>query len=218
VLVLRGADAPRPSRRRSTPRPDELGPCPQPLEVPRVAERAADVAYELGLERAIPALVACLERLPEHDPVAHAALRALERLRQPATDPLLAAFGRCATREARARLGGALVRAGLRDGRVRAALAAMLADDAIEAAGLLAAHGDADALPDLAAALDRLSLPPPGPGELRRCEETVAVAQAILALRGNLTAEQRTKFERAYSRSAELWAGGGPEVDEFVAV
>ncbi len=182
-----------------------------------VAQRAADVACELRLETAAPALVACLERLPEEDPVAHAALRAVEGLREPATGPLLAAFARCTTRRERARMGSALVRSGARDARARAALASMLADDPIEAAGLLAAHGDAEALPELLAALDRLAPLPAGPGELLRCEEIVAVARAVVALRGELTPERRTRFERAYERSDDLWAGGGPEVDEFVA-
>ncbi len=109
----------------------------------------------MRLERAVPALVLCLERLTEYDPVAHAALRALQRLREHATDPLLAAFARCSSREARSRR----------------------------------AH---------------------------RCEEVVAVAQAILALGGNLLPEQRARFERAYRRGDELWASGGPEIDEVV--
>jgi hypothetical protein len=181
-----------------------------------VAQRAAHVTYELRLERAGPALAACVQRLPEYDPVAHSALRALEGLRERATGSLLAAFARCTTRPERARMGSALVRAGAHDARARAALESMLADDPIEAAGLLAAYGDRDALSDLFAALDRLAPLPPGPGELLRCEEIVAVGQAILALRGKLTPEGREKFELAYDRSTELWAGGGPEVDEFV--
>ncbi len=181
-----------------------------------VASRAADLAYALRLERAVPSLVGCVERLSQVDPVAHAALRALERLREHATEPLLAAFGRCVTREARVRIGTALVRAGTRDGRVRAALVTMLADDPIDAAGLLGAHGDRDAVRGLLAALDRLVLATPGPGELVRCEEIVAVGQAILALGGTLLPEQRARFERAYRRSDELWALGGPELDEFI--
>lgn len=188
-----------------------------PGDDPGVAERAADVAHELRLESVGPALAARVQRLREHDPVAHAALRALEGLRGRATGALLAAFARCTTRPERARMGSALVRAGARDARARAALESMLADDPIEAAGLLAAYGDRDALGGLLAALARLSPLPPGPGELLRCEEIVAVGQAILALRGELTGEGREKYERAYQRSDALWAGGGPEVDELVA-
>jgi hypothetical protein len=181
-----------------------------------VAERAAHLAYELKLERAGPALVATLERLSEYDPVANAALRALERLREHVMGPLLAAFARCTTRPERARMGTALARAGARDARARAALESMLADDPIQAAGLLAAYGDRDALSRLFAALDNLAPLPPGPGELLRCEEIVAVGQAILALRGKLTPERREKFELAYRRSDELWGVGGPETDELV--
>jgi len=178
-----------------------------------VAERAADLAGALRLAGAVPSLVACLERLSEYDSVAHAALGALERMRVEATAPLLALFGRARDRGDRARFGTALVRCAVRDGRVRKALSPMLADDPHTAADLLHHHGDADALPELLAALDRLELPAPGHGELRRLEEIVAVGQAIRGLKGTLTKEQRDKFRRAYERSDEIWAEGGPETE-----
>jgi len=175
----------------------------------RQAERAADVAAQLRLEPAAPALVGCLERLSEYDPVAHAAVRALEALGARAAEPLLAAFARCERLEDRVRLGDPLSRVPVGDGRVCAALERLLPDAPEQAAGLLASHGDRRALPALAAALDRLELPPAGPEELARLEELVAVGQAIMALDGTLTPARRERFERAYARSDELIAEGG---------
>ena len=54
----------------------------------------------------------------------------------------------------------------------------MLADDPVRGAGYLTEHGDRGALPHLSATLDRLELAP-GEDELQRCEEIIAVAQAI---------------------------------------
>lgn len=174
----------------------------------RVAERAADAAGRLRLAPAAPALVACLERFDEYDPVAHAALRALEAIGAPATDPLLAAFARCRTAGDRIRLGAALAQTPVGDGRVCAALEGILRDDPERGAGLLSSHGDRRAVPALAAALDGLELPPEGPGELPRLELIVAVAHAIMALKGKMTPAQRGKFERAYARSDDLILGG----------
>jgi hypothetical protein len=174
----------------------------------RIAERAADTAGKLRLSPAVPALVSCLERLSEYDPVAHAAVRALEAIGAPAVDPLLAAFARCATVGDRVVRGSALARMPVRDGRVCAALEALLAEDPERGAPLLASHGDRRALPALAAALDRLELPPEGPGELTRLEVIVAVAHAIMSLKGKMTPPQREKFERAYARSDDLILGG----------
>ena len=128
----------------------------------RTAERAADVAHTLRLTRAIPSLVRCIERLSEFDGVVHASVRALEQMRVEATGPLLEAFGRCTTADSRTFHGSTLVRAAIRDGRVRVALTGMLADNPIHAAHYLGEHGDQEAVPDLIAALDRLELLPAG--------------------------------------------------------
>lgn len=179
------------------------------------AARAADLALQLRLARAVPALVSCLERLTEYQLVAHAAARTLERMGAPAAGALLQAFERAGSPEARYRLGSVLARVGGSDARIRAVLTPMLADDPVAGARLLTALGRADALPDLSTALDRLSLPDAGAeDELDRHEEIVAVAQAVFALRGKLTPEQRTKFERAYARSDEIWARGGPDPED----
>jgi hypothetical protein len=177
-------------------------------------ERAADAAARLRLAATTPTLVACLERLSEYDPVAHAALRALESIGAPAVEPLLAAFARCESVEDRVRLGTALAQLPSGDARVCAALESILADAPEPGAGLLAAHGDRRAGRALAETLDRLELPPTGPGELRRLEQIVAVGQAILALAGRMTPAQREKFERAYARSDDLILAGYFEDEE----
>lgn len=177
----------------------------------RVPERAADLAGRLRLAAAAPALVDTLERLSAYDPVAHAVLRALEAVGAPAADPLLAAFGRCDAVGDRLHVAAALAQVPAGDARVGAALEGLLADAPGPGAALLAAHGDRAALAALGATLDRLELPPEGPGELMRLEEIVAVAHAIMALKGTLTAVQRDRFERAYARSDDLVAAGDPE-------
>jgi hypothetical protein len=170
------------------------------------AERAADVACQLGLRGAVPALVRAVERLSDHDAVAHAAIRALGVMRTEATGPLLEAFHR-ASPPGRVLLSVVLVRAGVRDGRVRGVLEGMLEADPRHAAALLSEHGDRGAVPALSAALDRLELLPEGPGELERCEAIEALGGAIRTLRGTLTPAQRDKVKRACARSDDLWLG-----------
>lgn len=175
------------------------------VESSRTAQRAADVARALRLTGTIPALVRCLERLSPYDAVAHAALRALEAMRVEATEPLLESFARCACAEDRILGAEALVRAGVRDGRIRVALTGLLGESPEDAAGLLRDHGDRDAIPALVSALDGLELLPHGtPGELRRCEAIVAIVQAIRALRGKVSRPQRAKFDTAWRRSSVL--------------
>ena len=175
---------------------------------PATHERAVDLAYRLHLVGAVPALVGCLERLSEYDSVAHAALRALESMREEATPALLDAFGRCAAPEDRARIATALARVGARGERVRDAYLSMLEEDPRSAAGFLAEHGDRDALPRLLAVLDRLEPGAADAGELERLETIVAVGQAIRSLRGSFTRAQREKLDRAWSRSEDLLLGG----------
>jgi hypothetical protein len=184
----------------------------------RSAERAADLAGRLRLVGAIPALIRCLDRLSDFDPVANAALGALTQLRGEATGPLLESYRRCPTVEDRCLRATVLARACVRDGRVRVALTELLAENPRAAAGALGEHGDRDAVPALGAALDRLEpLAPDAPGELERLEEIVAVAQAIRLLRGKRSKAQEAKFRNAYARSDEIWARGGPEEDESVS-
>lgn len=166
--------------------------------------RAAHVAHELRLAGAIPALVACLERLPHGDRIAKLACSTLELIGRPAIQPLIDALARAPTADVRFAVGLALTLMPADDGRVRAAFESVLAVDPETAAQLLGAHGDRSALPALEATLDRLALPPPGAGELGRLEALVSVGEAIAALRGKLTPARRAKLDRATSRMEEL--------------
>lgn len=171
---------------------------------PATHERAVDLASCLCLDGAAPALVGCLERLSEFDSVAHAALRALESMRQVATPLLVAAFRRCTTAEDRTRLASALARVGARGAGVREAYVSLLADDPRNAAGMLAELHDRTALPHLLATLDRLVPDAAAADELDRLETIVAVGQAIRTLRGSFTLAQRRKLDEAWSRSEDL--------------
>lgn len=174
-----------------------------------LAQRAAHLAHELRLAGAIPALVACLERLPHGDPVANVACAALELLGRPAVAPLVDAFARASASDARFALGVALTAMPDDDGRVRLALEALLAEDPESAAQLLAALGDRRAVPALRSALVRLPLPDAGPGELEALERVVSVGEAILTLGGRMAKGERARFERACARADALVLEGG---------
>jgi hypothetical protein len=181
---------------------------------PKIAERAADVARELRLTSAVAALVRCVDRLPADDVVNHVSLRALERMKVEATGPLLEMFRRCTTAEERRLNAPALVAATVRDGRTRVVLCSMLEESPTEAACCLREHGDRDAVPALAAALDRLELPPlDAPDELERCEALVALVQALRPLGARLSRAQQAKFKAAWERSGVLLGVCGPEID-----
>jgi hypothetical protein len=175
-----------------------------------LAARAAHVAHELALRGAVPALVSCVVRLPDLDPVASVAGAALELVGRPATDALLDALAGASSREVRGAVGRALVLMPADDGRVGAALESMLAYDPELAGELLGERGDDGALPALRDALDRLELPARGEGqgeaEVERLDAIVAVGGAIRALEGRLTPAQRRKLDRALARHGELAA------------
>lgn len=178
----------------------------------RLAERAADVARVLRLTVAVPALARCIERLSSYDSAAHAALGALERMRPEATASLLEVFRRCPDAESREIVACALVEAGVRDGRVRKALCAMLEENPLAAAECLRGHGDRDAIPALVATVERLPLLPHGaPGERDRCDAIVALVQAIHGLGGRISKEQATRFDAAWERGGVLLLEDGPE-------
>jgi NADPH-dependent ferric siderophore reductase len=174
-----------------------------------LAQRAAHVAHELRLAAAIPALVACLERLPHGDPVADVACAALELLGPAAVSSLVDAFAHARTPDARFALGVALTAMPADDGRVRPTLEALLAEDPEAAAQLLAALGDRRAVPALRNALARLPVPDPGPGELDGLDRLVALGEAILTLGGRMAKGERAKFERACARADALVLEGG---------
>ena len=89
----------------------------------------------------------------------------------------------------------------------------MLETEPVDAAALLAQHGDRDALPALRATLDRLDFPHSDPHELTAIESIINVGQAILELRGKLRPSQREKVERANARYDALVESGLLPVD-----
>lgn len=173
-----------------------------------LAERAAHVAHALGLAGAVPALVSCLERLPPGDRVASVSSAALELIGRAAVGPLVEAFSRAAVPTVRLALGAALVALPADDGRVRAALEALLASDPQTAAELLGSLGDRRAVPALRTALAAFALPPPGAGELEALEPIVTVGEAIRSLGGRMTAAERATFEGACARADVLFLQG----------
>ena len=178
-----------------------------------LAERAAHVAHELGLVQAVPALVACVERLPQGDRVASVACAALEILDGASIGPLVEAFERARSRDVRFALGLALTLLPRDDGRIRAAFEAMLDGDPELAAHLLGVLGNRRAVPALRAALARLELPRPGPDEPGALDHVVSLGEAILSLGGRMTGVERRKFDDACARAEALAAERGPDPD-----
>jgi hypothetical protein len=169
------------------------------------AIRAAHLAGELGLTSAIPALVRCLERLPEPHPLRDAAVAAIARLGTPAVDAVLAWFDRGSTPEARARAAVALSAMGVEDDRIRAAFVRMLEDDPVRGAQCLAGRGEWRAVADLGRALDRFLRDPIGDCDVCSSEHLVAIASAIAVLGGTLSVEQRAKMDAVLKRAEAMW-------------
>jgi hypothetical protein len=163
----------------------------------RLAQRAAHVAHALKLAAVVPALVGCIERLPQGDPVASVACATLELIGQPAVGPLALAFERAKAPEVRFALGLALTLMPEGDDRVRTALEGLLDRDPDMAAELLGVRGDRRAVPALRAALARLAPPPLGRGAPATLASLVALGEAILSLGGRMTTAERAIFDRA---------------------
>ncbi len=168
------------------------------------ALRAVRLAGDQQLAGAIPALVRCLVTLDEIHPAAHAALDALERMGRASVDELLRAFEASDTRAVRTRIAEALKRTGVRDERIRHALARLLDDDPVGGAGYLTEYGDPDALPALDSALERCGAAVRDVGDLLSAEAFLAVASAICALRGPLPPERRALLRRAVQIQDDL--------------
>jgi hypothetical protein len=178
-----------------------------------LAERAAHVAHELGLAGAVPALVACVERLPQGDRAASVACAALELLGGAAIGPLVEAFARARNRDVRFALGLALTSLPQESGEIRAAFEGLLDRDPELTAHLLGILGDRRAVPALRAALGRLELPRPGPDELLVLDPIVSLGEAVLSLGGRMTKAERRKFEDACARADALGIDGPPDPD-----
>jgi hypothetical protein len=178
------------------------------------AARAVGLVHTLSLERAIPALVACIERLPEEDPVGQVSAASLNLLGPERIAPLLEAFARTADPVVRWRLGISLCFAPKGTGGVRDALEELLEAEPADAGVLLAQHGDREALPALQATLDRLDFPSSADlDELPAIESVLEVGRAILELGGKLGSGQREKVERANARYGALIESGLLPVD-----
>lgn len=169
------------------------------------AIRAAHLARELQLVRAVPALVRCLERLPEFHPLHEAARTALARLGAPAAEALLAAFDRCRKADVRLRIADALSRIALDDDRIRGALLRLVEDDPMTGARHLAERGDWRAVPELTRALDRLLLSPIGDCDVCSGEHLGAIAAAITALGGRPSHEQQARIDEVVERGDAHW-------------
>ncbi len=165
---------------------------------------AAHLAHELRLTCAVPALVHCLEVLPDVHPLAHAALVALARLGMDAVDALLAALHAAPDPEARAGIAEALLRTNVVDDRIRAAFVRVLDDDPAKGAGYLAEYGDARAIPDLARALES-DLAAAADCPICASEHGIAIASAIRRLGGTLSEAQRAKVDLLLERQERLW-------------
>lgn len=172
------------------------------------ASRAAHVVHELQLEGAIPALIACLERVRRSDRLGTVLAASLDFLGPAAVPHLLQAFPRITDEDVRLRLGISLARARVGTPGVRAALESMLLSEPCDAAVLLVEHGDRAALSALRAALDAVALPPPGPDELAAVQRVTNLGRAIRHLRAKLDPRQWEKLERAEARYDELVLSG----------
>ncbi len=169
------------------------------------AVRAAHLAGELRLARAIPALVQCVELLPDGHPVRRAALAAVARLGAAPVDALLAAFHGCESTEGRTRLAEALARAPGGDDRIRAALVRLLETDPENAARHLAERGEWRAAPDLSSALDRLAVAPVGDCLLCSTMHLGLVASALRDL-GGIVSDAQLRAIDAFDEGCDpLW-------------
>jgi hypothetical protein len=123
----------------------------------------------------------------------------------PDVDALLAAFHAAPDRWARALAAMALVRTGLRDDRILAALVRLLDENPVGAAACLARHGDARAVPDLVRAFDSDALVAKADCAICAAEILDQLAHSIELLGGSLTEAQRARQERFGEAADRLW-------------
>ena len=169
------------------------------------ALRAAQLACELRLDGAAPALVRCVELPFEAHPLRRAALMVLSRLGTSAIDPLLAAFDRCGAIATRARIAEALSRTAAEDDRIRAALVRMLEDDPATGARYLAERGEWRSVPDLIRTFDRLVGDPIADCGVCAVEHLSAISASLRVLGGSLSDGQRARWDVLLERNEPLW-------------
>ena len=171
----------------------------------RTAVRAAHLARELGLTRAVPSLVRCIESLGEGQALHHAAIVVLTRLGAPCLDALLSAFDASSDTGVRCRLADALARCPTEDARIRAALVRLLGDAPANAAWCLAERSEWRAVPDLIRAFDRLAERPIADCEGCALEHLSAIACAVRMLGGNLSHDRQAKIDALAERAEATW-------------
>jgi hypothetical protein len=182
-------------------------PARRKVDVPAI--RAAQLARELRLAAAAPALVRCLERLPPAHPLCHVAQTVLPHLGAAAVDALLPALERCHSSEARARLAEILALTPVDDGRIRAALVRMLEHDPSRAARYLADRCEWRALPDLVRTVERVQAEPLD-CDICTGEALGALALAVGVLGGALSPGQAGKIEEVLERAKASWTPAEP--------
>ncbi len=127
------------------------------------------------------------------------------RTTPPSLDALLASFHAAPDGTARTLVAMALVRTGLRDDRILAALIRLLDENPVGAAACLARHGDARAIPDLVRAFDSDELVAKADCAICAAEILTQIAHAIELLGGTLTGAQRARLERIGEEADRLW-------------
>lgn len=171
----------------------------------RTALRAAHLAGELRLERAVPALVRCIASLGEGRALVHAAIVALARLGAPAVDALLSALDASEDPGVRSRLADALARSPADDARIRAALVRLLGDAPASAARYLAERGEWRAVPDLLRAFDRLAERPIADCDGCALEHLSSIACAVRMLGGTFSPDRQARIDALVERAEATW-------------
>lgn len=161
----------------------------------RTALRAAHLARELGLARAAPSLVRCVESLGEARALRQAATVVLTGLGAPAVDALLSAFEASSDTGVRCRIAEVLARFPEEDARVRAALVRLLPEAPTHAAWSLAERSEWRAVPDLLRAFDHLAERPIADCPGCALEHLAEIACAVRTLGGTVSQDRQAKMD-----------------------
>jgi SEC-C motif-containing protein len=177
-------------------------PARRKMDIPAI--RAAQLARELRLAAAAPALVRCLERLPPAHPLHHVARTVVPHLGAAAVDALLPALERCGSSEVRVCLAEVLALTPVDDARIRTALVRMLDDDPSKAARFLADRCEWRALPDLVRTVERV-LAEPLDCDICTGEALATLTLAVSVLGSALSPEQTGKIAEVLERAKASW-------------
>jgi hypothetical protein len=171
----------------------------------RTALRAAHLARELGLTRAVPSLVRCIESRGEGQALWLAAIGVLHRLGTPALDALLSAFDASGDLGVRGRLEDVLARFPAEDDRIRVALVRLLGDAPSSAAWCLAERGEWRAIPDLIRTFDRLAERPIADCDICALEHLSEIACAVRMLGGTVSHHRQARIDALADRAQASW-------------